>query len=192
MGLLKELGDSHLSISHLGVFSKSAISSSDRVNVVQQIRGKAALEESIGKNHLMGGKRVNHSTQGTRADALSCIAVWEKGRGGRWAGVADRESGDQGCCAFASLTELQPISARWSLRSFVIQKIILWQKPLIKAQSGLARFWRSKCSQITAPSPRYYKQRPPPTKTRVSTFSVFPPNTTTNDFSPTTAITFRL
>jgi hypothetical protein len=165
---------------------------------VQQIRGKAALEESIGNNHLMGGKKVNHSTQGTRADALSCIAVWEKGRGGRWAGllvwqIERLESGDQGCCALASLTQLQPISACWPLRSFVIQKIILWQKTLIEAQSGLARFWRSKCSQITAPSPRYYKQRPPPTKRHdFRPFLSSPPNTTTNDFSPTTAITFRL
>jgi len=63
---------------------------------------------------------------------------------------------------------------------------------LIEAQSGLACCWAQKGSQITAPSPRYYKQRPPPTKTRLSSFSVFPLNTTTNEYPPTTATTFRL
>ena len=66
------------------------------------------------------------------------------------------------------------------------------ENTLIESQSGLASCWAQKGSQITAPSPRYYKQRPPPTKTRLSSFSVFPLNTTTNEYPPTTATTFRL
>jgi hypothetical protein len=60
---------------------------------MQQIRGKSAFEKSIENDLLIDGKGVNRSTQGTRADALSCIAVWEKAGGGRWAGVWQIEVG---------------------------------------------------------------------------------------------------
>lgn len=45
---------------------------------MQQIRGKPGFEESIENDVLMDGKAVNNSMPGTRADALSCIGVWEK------------------------------------------------------------------------------------------------------------------
>ena len=81
MGLLKERAVSHVAISHLGVVWKSAISSSGRLYIMQQVRGTSAVEESIENDLLIDGKSVNHSTQGSREDALSCNGVWEKGRG---------------------------------------------------------------------------------------------------------------
>jgi hypothetical protein len=125
VGLFQERGHSHRSISHLDVSSKWVISSSDRVYIMQQIRGGSDGEESIGKDVLMGAKSASHPMQGTREDALSCVGrVGEGQRGGRWAWCGRSRSGDQGCCSLASLTPCQPIKLRRTLRSFAIQKML--------------------------------------------------------------------
>ena len=121
---MKERAVSHLSISHLGVFSKWAISSSDRVCIVQQIRGKSGFGESIEKDLLMDGKSVHRSTQGSRKDVLSCIGRVGEGKRRQMGWCGRSRSCDQGCCSLASLTQLQPIKLRRTLRSFVIQKIL--------------------------------------------------------------------
>ena len=118
--------------------------------------------------------------------------VGDRQREADGAGVADRGSGDQGCCLLAPLTQEQPIKKRRTLQLVCDSENHRSKTALIEAQRGLAGCWAQKGSQITAASPRYYKQRPPPTKTRLSSFSVFPLNTTTNEYPPTTATTFRL
>jgi hypothetical protein len=115
-----------MAISHLGVFSKSTISSLNRLYIVQQIRGNSALAESIGNDLLIDGKSENDSTQGSREDALSYIGVWEEGRGrqmGRVWQIEGRVIRDVVFMLLLPKYSQSKNAGRCS--SFVIQKIIV-------------------------------------------------------------------